>query len=96
MPVKYTSPKYYREIVGNIIINPGRPDCRHISEVKKRLDHGNHLIGECRLCGKVIDYTVAQAPIDIISGDHITKTTMDRMVGITTLSRGQSRRSKHA
>lgn len=46
------------------IINAGTPGCRHYEGITSEEEYGGHLIGRCRNCPRVIDYTVAQSTLN--------------------------------
>ena len=48
------------------LIDPGRQSCRHYEGITSEEAYGGHLIGRCRYCPRVVDYTLAQAtPIEV-------------------------------
>ena len=46
------------------ILAPGTPGCVHHEDLKPEEEYGGHIIGRCRYCPRVIDYSVAQATPD--------------------------------
>ena len=48
------------------IIQAGTPGCRHYEGIASEEVFNGHLIGRCRYCPRVVDYTLAQAtPIEV-------------------------------
>ena len=48
------------------IITAGAEGCRHYEGITAEVAYSGHLIGRCRYCPRVVDYTVAQAtPLEL-------------------------------
>jgi hypothetical protein len=56
-------PKLAAAVIQAALLAPGDPACKHIEESRRRPEYGDHLVGICRLCGRVKDYSILHAEV---------------------------------